>query len=499
VSQDNLKSEPRSEERVAPSEEDRVLFAGRSQSIIALGSFSLSFLVLTALVPVLIRTLGAREYGAWVLSGGIANYVLLFDFGLSLAVTRFVARYHRSAPDQADEAITAGLAVLSVVGGLIVVVTILAAPSWESYLKVPHAAFALRAGGIATVFVLTSTIFQSALEGAGMVAISRIIQAAGSVLFVGGGISVVLLSREPLVALSLFLVVQSVLVTTALGLSLVRLWGRVPFRWPERDGWRRVLGYAITMQGSSIFVAAIDPLSRFLVVAAAGPAAVAPVDVALRARAQLFGSALAFTRPFLSELGRAGNVQTAAERADSFWQRYAPVAVATGLFIAISSYFVVPPLLGGATGSTAGDLTAAVCAMWVPALTAIVPYLLVLLYGRARDILVIQALNGFVGIGLMALFLIPAARWAPIVGLGIGSICSVLQTVRTARRRSGRADLFRAAHLLPPAEWTAISAPLAAGALLFLPGPLYLRWPLAGALFGGIVLRRVRQLIREAG
>lgn len=434
-----------------------------------------------------------------MLSGGIANYVLLFDFGLSLAVTRFVARFHKSAPNHADEAITVGLTILLVVGGVIVVVTSFAASAWQAYLDVPHAAFALRAGGIATVFVLASTIFQSALEGSGRVASSRIVQALGSMLFVAGGITVVLVTSDRLVALSVFLVVQTFLVAAALGLLLVRSWGRVPFLWPERDGWRPVVGYALTMQGSSIFVAAIDPLSRFLVVAAAGPAAVAPVDVALRARAQLFGSALAFTRPFLSELGRVDDVSAAAAHAGHFWRRYAPVAVAIGLFAAISSYFLVPPLLGGATGPSAGELTAAVSAMWVPALTAIVPYLLILLYGRARDILVIQALNSITGISLMAILLMPTARWAPIIGLGIGSIVSVVQTVKTARRRARRTDLFRAADLLPPFEWMAISAPLAAGALMLLPGPLYVRWPLAAAVFAGLLYRRVARLIREAG
>src|SRR6266516_1971055 len=86
-----------------------LLLAGRqSQSLVSLASFVVSFLALTALVPVLVRQLGARDYGVWVLTGGIANWVLVFDFGLSLSVSRFVALERNRARDQAEEAITVG-------------------------------------------------------------------------------------------------------------------------------------------------------------------------------------------------------------------------------------------------------------------------------------------------------------------------------------------------------------------------------------------------------
>lgn len=475
-----------------------LLAGGGSQSLVSLGSFVVSLLALTALVPILVRELGATNYGAWVLTGGIANWVLVFDFGLSLSVSRFVALNRTTARAEAEESITVGLSVLVVVGAVIIAVTAIAADAWASYLGVSQAAFALRAGGIATLFVLVSKVFQSALEGSGRVSVTRVIQAGGSLLFVLGGIAVVFVFSARLVALSVFLIAQTALVCAAFGLTLVRTWGGIPLRRPSRAGWKRVLAYGLTMQGSAVLVVAVDPLSRFLVAAAAGPAAVAPVDVALRARAQLFNAALAFTRPFLPELGNLGK-ESGIERADAFWRRFAPVAVAAGLFAAVASYYLVPPLFGDSVGHAARSLTAVVTVMWIPGITAIIPFLFILLYGLARDIFFIQLVNGVVGIGLMAALLPISPRWAPIIGLGSGSVASTLQTVRVARRRAGEGAVFRPSQILPPLEPISLAAPILGSAAFLLPGPLYARTLIAVSLWSALAYRSVIRLIRDAG
>src|SRR5262249_48169041 len=155
--------------------------------------------------------------------------------------------------------------------------------------------------------------------------------------------------------------------------------------------------------------------------------------------------------PLLPELGELG-LTTAVNRASEFWKRFSPVAVAAGLFAAVAAFFLIPPLVGGVVGESARSLTAVVTVLWIPATTAIVPFLLLLLYGRARDIFIIQAVNGGLGIGLMTLLLPVSARWAPIIGLGAGSVASAVQTVALSRRRAERRDLFRPLQVLPPIE-----------------------------------------------
>jgi O-antigen/teichoic acid export membrane protein len=468
------------------------------QSLVSLASFFVSLLGLTVLVPVLVRQLGAREYGAWVLTGGIANWVLVFDFGLSLSVARFVSLHRSQERREAEEAITVAFCVLLLIGIVVVLVTMIVAPAWGDYLHVEGASFALRAGGIATLFVLLSKVFQSTLEGSGRVALSRVLQAGASLAFVAGGIAVVLVWTNGLVALSVFLIIQSTAVAVAYAAVVVATWGSVPLRRPSRDNWRSVLGYGLTMQGSNVLVAAVDPLSRFLVAAAAGPATVAPVDIALRARAQWFNAALAFTRPLLPELGELGS-KSAIDRAGSFWKRLAPVAVAAGLFAAVASFFLLPPLVGGVVGDSARSLTAVVTVLWIPATTAIVPFLFLLLYGRARDIFIIQAVNGGVGIGLMTLLLQVSAKWAPIIGLGAGSIAATAQTVAVARRRAQRRDLFRPLQVLPPLQPVSLVAPAAATALFLLPIPLYVRTVASAIVWAMLIRTSVVRLVRDAG
>ena len=60
---------------------------GGRQSLISLASFCVSLLALTALLPVLVRTLGARAYGAWVLTGGILRIAHTLAVGLEIVET----------------------------------------------------------------------------------------------------------------------------------------------------------------------------------------------------------------------------------------------------------------------------------------------------------------------------------------------------------------------------------------------------------------------------
>ncbi|MDP9223356.1 MAG: hypothetical protein M3P18_05785, partial [Actinomycetota bacterium] len=97
------------------SRRGRPALPGR-ESLISLAAFGASLVALTVLVPILVRVLGARQYGAWVLTGGIVNYISLLDFGMSLTIARFVALEYKRNPRDAEEAIGVGLIVVTIVG-----------------------------------------------------------------------------------------------------------------------------------------------------------------------------------------------------------------------------------------------------------------------------------------------------------------------------------------------------------------------------------------------
>jgi hypothetical protein len=104
-----------------------------------------------------------------------------------------------------------------------------------------------------------------------------------------------------------------------------------------------------------------------------------------------------------------------------------------------------------------------------------------------------------VGVTLMALLLPVSARWAPIIGLGAGSIAATAQTVVLSRRRAQRQDLFRPLQALPPIEPVSLVAPAAATALFLIPAPLYVRTAAAAIVWAMLVRASVIRLVRDAG
>jgi O-antigen/teichoic acid export membrane protein len=76
-------------------------------------------------MPYLVRTLGDRWYGIWVvISGLVANYYLL-DLGLAQTVTRFISRgLARNDPDDTNTVINTSLLIYSILAAIIVLITL---------------------------------------------------------------------------------------------------------------------------------------------------------------------------------------------------------------------------------------------------------------------------------------------------------------------------------------------------------------------------------------
>ena len=77
------------------------------------------------MMPYLVRTLGERWYGIWVvISGLVGNYYLL-DLGLAMSVTRFIARgLARHDADDTNTVINTSLVIYSILATIIVLVTL---------------------------------------------------------------------------------------------------------------------------------------------------------------------------------------------------------------------------------------------------------------------------------------------------------------------------------------------------------------------------------------
>jgi O-antigen/teichoic acid export membrane protein len=470
----------------------------RHQALVSLTSYGASLVAVSVLLPVLVRVLGAKQYGAWVLTGGLVNYVTLVDFGMSLTVSRFVALAYTNRRSEAEEAIGVGLVVVGVIGTVIAATVIPLAGWWERYLGVAGAAFALRIAALALAALLISKVLQSAVEGAGKVAVSRVVQAIGTISFAAVGAAIVFLTSRKLEALSLVLLANTVGLALAYAVLLAKIWGwRVPARKPKRGAWPRVVGYAVTTQTGSVVALSVDPISRLLLVTAAGPAAVAPLDVALRTSTQWFGAGLAFTRPALPSLGHLSHDDDlAARRADELWRRLFAAAVPTAVYAAAVVYFVFPTIFGS-VGHRAGALAAVSILLVTTSLVATIPYVYVVLYGRARNLLSIQLVTSAVGLGLTLSMIWWIGAWAPVLGLGFGSLLGALVTIRIARRRAGRsAAPFGLSTLRAGIGVRNVAAPLAILLLFLAPGPLVARALAASAAWFLLTFPEIRSLLR---
>jgi O-antigen/teichoic acid export membrane protein len=71
--------------------------------------------------PIIVRTLGDVQYGAWVLLSSMVGYLGLLDLGVRSAVTRYIARFHASGDHQAASRLYASALRLFFAGGVLAI------------------------------------------------------------------------------------------------------------------------------------------------------------------------------------------------------------------------------------------------------------------------------------------------------------------------------------------------------------------------------------------
>jgi O-antigen/teichoic acid export membrane protein len=89
------------------------------------------------LTPFILEELGADEYGLWVLVGSVVAYGTLLDFGISDAVTKYVAEYRVTGDIQkAKSLVSTALWLYTGIGLLIVLASALLAPLFPMFFNV---------------------------------------------------------------------------------------------------------------------------------------------------------------------------------------------------------------------------------------------------------------------------------------------------------------------------------------------------------------------------
>lgn len=95
----------------------------------------LTFLV----TPYIIHSLGNRTYGFWIMALSIFGTYELFDFGISSAVGRYLARsLGRDDPEEMNDILNTSLAIFLIFAGVVALLTLGAAFSLEMFMKDPE-------------------------------------------------------------------------------------------------------------------------------------------------------------------------------------------------------------------------------------------------------------------------------------------------------------------------------------------------------------------------
>lgn len=133
-----------------------------AQSSPVLTTFVLSFV----LAPVMLDRLGLAQFGVWAVTGALAQYARLLDFGITRSMARFVAMYDAEGNRSAvEETVGLGFLAAGLVGGLSLLAAVLSAPVVSNVLGV------LGTGDMRIVLVAAAGVSTSYLFGAVMNAV----------------------------------------------------------------------------------------------------------------------------------------------------------------------------------------------------------------------------------------------------------------------------------------------------------------------------------------
>jgi O-antigen/teichoic acid export membrane protein len=121
--------------------------------------------------PIVVRSLGKTQYGAWVLLVSMVGYLGLLDLGVRSAVTRYMAQFHASAQhDRAGLLYSAALRIFAIAGTMAILTSVIVALLVGHVFNVPDELIGIARvvaiiGGLNVATSLISGVFGGVLIG----------------------------------------------------------------------------------------------------------------------------------------------------------------------------------------------------------------------------------------------------------------------------------------------------------------------------------------------
>jgi len=237
----------------------------------------LRFLVLLPfpllVVPFMLGKLGDERFGVWAIVALFTSYTQLADFGMGLALTKYVAEYAaRQEWQRLDMALNTVFFFYLMVGTILAAAVLLSRHALASF--VPHVSPALMQE-IATVIGITAITFavnlamgafNSTLQGMQRMDLTNL-TSLGNGIGLYLGIVVVLLLGGGLIGIAILSLVLALAAGSLNALMTRCLAPDFRLRWRTfNPGYlRTVLSYSLNIQGGALSELLFDPLSKLVI------------------------------------------------------------------------------------------------------------------------------------------------------------------------------------------------------------------------------------------
>jgi O-antigen/teichoic acid export membrane protein len=332
-----------------PERKQRSLFRNTAaQSAPTVTSFALSIV----LAPIMLNRLGLAQFGIWAVTGALAQYARLFDFGVTRSLARFVALYDARGDRRGiEETLAVGVAAVFLLGLVTVTAAVLAAPLVSDVLGVLDSD-QMRIVLLSSVGILLSALLADVVNavpvGLRQMGPPNVAATAGSVLnFVASVVVLVLSTSLPTYAVvNAGASIVSLLFCFA---ALAYVWSAPYLSRPKGERAREIVSFGLKSQMITAAELVNVQTDKLIIAAMLGPRTAGAYEIANR----VVQGVLAFGTMTLSALiptATAEIVERGRTVIEEFYSRYTQrsLAIALPLFgvLCVSCPFLLVAWLG---------------------------------------------------------------------------------------------------------------------------------------------------------
>jgi O-antigen/teichoic acid export membrane protein len=253
--------------------------AAQSASLLTAYLFSL------LIAPVMLSRLGLANFGVWAVTGAMATYLGLADFGITRSLSRFVALYDVQGERRAiSECVGLGLLAVTGVSAIAVAVALLTPPLLAGSLHVISVG-ELRLVLLCSVAIFSFTSYRRVLNAVD-IGLRRMVPPNVASVFtnvVNFAFSLAALLVHP--TLVTYGVANAASYLIGIGAAIVsvrHVWGSIPLAWPSRARAREVAGFGIKAQVHGLADLVNLQTDKIILAFAVGVRATASYEIAAR-------------------------------------------------------------------------------------------------------------------------------------------------------------------------------------------------------------------------